>query len=144
MWTKKQPDTWSKKLLHRSACPIPSDCPQQLAQLIKGCTTFSPTKRPSFDKIRKYLRKLGISENVENGVLCSECFSIFDTKQNTKHNCKHIGTWHDNFADCGVLCAKGLGPKHIGKPHWGCCYSTNAAIKPCRKSTYHVAQMRPR
>lgn len=143
MWTKTQPSLWEKRRLHKYACPIPNDCPHALAQLIKQCTSYSPQKRPSFDKIRIYLRKMGAQESIftRDLIKCDVCKKLFDPQNNRQKQCYHSGFWHSSFSDCGVFCATNLGPKNLGKAHWSCCYSVDYDKKRCRKSSYHVSSL---
>eukprot|EP01063_Lacrimia_lanifica_P008068 TRINITY_DN151_c5_g1_i1.p1 TRINITY_DN151_c5_g1~~TRINITY_DN151_c5_g1_i1.p1 ORF type:complete len:449 (+),score=130.39 TRINITY_DN151_c5_g1_i1:55-1401(+) len=70
---------------------------------------------------------------------CRHCHQRFDEALNAPGQCVHSKTWHDRYEDCSYLkCGFGLGPKKIGRQHWGCCYSTDRDA-PCKNSAPHVA-----
>lgn len=51
------PQTKLKRKKYYAAHPIPGDCPHYLAQILKACTSYAPSKRTSFEKIITILKR---------------------------------------------------------------------------------------
>eukprot|EP01052_Picozoa_sp_SAG31_P028816 SAG31_NODE_2813_length_5048_cov_8.252576_2_plen_574_part_00 len=51
----------------------------------------------------------------------------------------HVGTWHDDFSKCGIMCVR-IGLQNLGSAHWGCCFKLGLN-DPCtqRKHTFPPA-----
>eukprot|EP01121_Diplochlamys_sp_Union-15-3_P000454 TRINITY_DN10412_c0_g1_i1.p1 TRINITY_DN10412_c0_g1~~TRINITY_DN10412_c0_g1_i1.p1 ORF type:complete len:139 (-),score=11.96 TRINITY_DN10412_c0_g1_i1:43-399(-) len=70
---------------------------------------------------------------------CVLCNVEFNPEKNKGGMCKHAGSWHAQYSDCGILkCGTNLLVKgSIGNQHWSCCYTTNQFSDICPSSKPH-------